>query len=163
RAEERAEVLSARPRPRKLEPGSALSKAVEEKLMENWSPEQIANRLREEHPDNPAMQVSHETIYKALYIQGLAPFGRNWRSICVRNERSASLGSALSCAAAFPTWWRFPSVLRRPRIEPSLATGKVTSSLVRATNPRLALWSSGRHASSCCCTWRTAERQSTSG
>src|SRR5215467_12474108 len=70
RAEERAEVLSARPRPRKLEPGSVLSKAVEEKLMENWSPEQIAKKLREEHPDNPAMQVSHETIYKALYIQG---------------------------------------------------------------------------------------------
>ena len=70
RAEERAEVLGARPRPRKLEPGSPLSKAVEEKLIENWSPEQIAKRLREEHPDNPAMQVSHETIYKALYIQG---------------------------------------------------------------------------------------------
>jgi len=70
RADEHAEVLGARPRPRKLEAHSALRQAVEEKLMENWSPEQIAKRLREEHPDNPAMQVSHETIYKALYIQG---------------------------------------------------------------------------------------------
>lgn len=70
RAEERAELLGSRPKPRKLEPHSALSKAVEEKLRENWSPEQIAKRLREEHPDNPEMQVSHETIYKALYLQG---------------------------------------------------------------------------------------------
>lgn len=70
RAEERAELFGARPKPRKLEPRSALSEAVEEKLRENWSPEQIAKRLREEHPHNPEMQVSHETIYKTLYIQG---------------------------------------------------------------------------------------------
>jgi IS30 family transposase len=70
RAEERAELFGARPKPRKLEPDSALSRAVEEKLRENWSPEQIAKRLREEHPDNPQMHVSHETIYKSLYIQG---------------------------------------------------------------------------------------------
>ncbi len=45
RAEERAEMIGAGPRPRKLEPDSVLSKAVEEKLMENWSPEN-----REEAP-----------------------------------------------------------------------------------------------------------------
>ena len=39
-------------------------------MKKNHSPEQIANRLREDYPDDPEMQVAHETIYQALYVQG---------------------------------------------------------------------------------------------
>jgi len=39
-------------------------------LTERFSPEQVAGRLRLEHPENREMQVSHETIYQALYVQG---------------------------------------------------------------------------------------------
>jgi IS30 family transposase len=42
---------------------------VAEKLRENWSPEQIAVGLRHAFADDPAMRVSHETIYRSLFVQ----------------------------------------------------------------------------------------------
>jgi transposase, IS30 family len=70
RGEERAEEHCRRQRPGKLESNPQLVAAVEEGLAQRWSPEQIAHRLKEAHPENGAMHVSHETIYRALYIQG---------------------------------------------------------------------------------------------
>ncbi len=40
---------------------------VEDKLKSLWSPEQIAGWLRQHFPDDPAMRVSHEAIYLALF------------------------------------------------------------------------------------------------
>ena len=42
---------------------------VEEKLRRRWSPEQIAGWLKISHPDDPEMQVSHESIYRTLFVQ----------------------------------------------------------------------------------------------
>jgi IS30 family transposase len=60
---------SRRPRSTKLELCDELRQVVEERLAEDHSPEQIAGWLRLAYPDNEAMQVSHETIYRALYVQ----------------------------------------------------------------------------------------------
>ena len=60
---------SRRPRPTKLELCPELRRAVAERLGEDHSPEQIAGWLRLAYPDNEAMHVSHETIYRALYVQ----------------------------------------------------------------------------------------------
>lgn len=38
--------------------------------VDGWSPEQTANRLRIDFPDDRSMRISHEAIYQALYIQG---------------------------------------------------------------------------------------------
>lgn len=69
-ADREAWVRARRPRPRKLELCSELKKLVEERLRDDHSPEQIAGWLRLSYPDNEAMQLSHETIYRALYVQG---------------------------------------------------------------------------------------------
>jgi len=41
-----------------------------------WSPEQAAQRLRIEFPDDPMMRVSHETIYECIYVQGRGGLNR---------------------------------------------------------------------------------------
>jgi IS30 family transposase len=68
-AEREARRRSRRPRPTKLELRPELRRAVAERLREDHSPEQIAGWLRIRYPDNEAMRVSHETIYRALYVQ----------------------------------------------------------------------------------------------
>jgi IS30 family transposase len=69
RADREAWRRSRRSRPTKLELCPELRRVVEERLQEDHSPEQIAGWLRLAYPDNEAMHVSHETIYRALYVQ----------------------------------------------------------------------------------------------
>jgi IS30 family transposase len=68
-ADRKAWARARRPRPTKLELCPELRRIVEERLCDDNSPEQIAGWLRLAYPDNEAMQVSHETIYRALYVQ----------------------------------------------------------------------------------------------
>jgi IS30 family transposase len=68
-AEREAWRRSRRPRPTKIELCPELCRVVSERLEEDHSPEQVAGWLRLRYPDNEAMQVSHETIYRALYVQ----------------------------------------------------------------------------------------------
>lgn len=68
-AQERYETLKSRPKGRKLEQNKRLHDAVAEKLRDDFSPEQISGRLKEDYPDDLGMHVSHETIYQALFLQ----------------------------------------------------------------------------------------------
>lgn len=54
---------------RKLVGGTALLREVHIALLGGWSPEQIAGRLKQMHPDEPSERVSHETIYRYIYAQ----------------------------------------------------------------------------------------------
>ncbi|MGF7151390.1 IS30 family transposase [Sphingomonas zeicaulis] len=58
-----------RPKLCKLACQPALRRTVSAKLRRKWSPEQIAGWLRRSFPDEERHRVSHETIYKSLYIQ----------------------------------------------------------------------------------------------
>lgn len=52
----------------------------------SWSPEQIANRLLIDFPDDSSMRISHEAIYQALYIEGRGALARNL-TMCLRSGR----------------------------------------------------------------------------
>ena len=58
-----------RPKRCKLVENRALAHIVAKKLKRLWSPEQIAGWLKRTYPDDEYYQVSHETIYRSLYIQ----------------------------------------------------------------------------------------------
>jgi IS30 family transposase len=69
RADRNAWVRAARPKACKLATSTGLRDIVEEKLQRRWSPQQIAGWLRLSYPTRPEMQVSHESIYRTLYVQ----------------------------------------------------------------------------------------------
>jgi transposase, IS30 family len=86
RAHDRAFFASRRPKPAKLSCGR-LARQVTEWLEEWWSPEEICRRLRIEFPDDAMMQVSHETIYKSIYVQGRGELSRELAR-CLRSGRA---------------------------------------------------------------------------
>ena len=88
-------------RPVRLAPGSALRAEVARQLRQGWSPGQIAGRLKRDHPGCPELQVSHETIYQALFVQG-------------KGGLRAEVGTAVRCGRARR---------RRPRTRPG--TGQI--------------------------------------
>ena len=65
-----------RPRATKLEVCPGLRELVIERLGQDHSPQQISGWLRLAHPDNEQMQISHETIYRALYVQARGSLAR---------------------------------------------------------------------------------------
>ena len=69
RAQLRAEREARRPQEPKLARNPRLRERVEADLQALYSPEQIAGRLRVDHPDDPEMRVHHETIYRDLFVQ----------------------------------------------------------------------------------------------
>jgi IS30 family transposase len=68
-ADRAAWKAAQRPKTSKLVERPTLRAEVERLLKQRWSPEQIAGRLRREHPDDPEWWVSHETIYRSLFVQ----------------------------------------------------------------------------------------------
>ena len=69
RADEAAWQRALRPKICKLAENPALVRMVARKLIKRWSPRQIAGWLKRMFPDDEMLQVSHETIYKTLFIQ----------------------------------------------------------------------------------------------
>ncbi len=69
RADQAAWDRARRPKRCKLAGNSTLIQTIANKLQLNWSPEQIAGWLKREYPTEEHNQVSHETIYRSLYVQ----------------------------------------------------------------------------------------------
>jgi len=95
KAEEAAWSRAARPQSYALQRNEALAQVVVDKLQARWSPQQIAGWLRQEFAHDAGMNVSHETIYRTLFVQArgalrkeLASYLR--RRTLMRRPRSAA-------------------------------------------------------------------------
>jgi IS30 family transposase len=67
-ADQRALLLAKRPKPQRLDTNLMLLIVVAFKLGQDWSPEQISQWLRRTYPEDASMRLSHEAIYRSVYI-----------------------------------------------------------------------------------------------
>ena len=67
-AENQAGVRALRPKFCKLATNKSLQRVISNKLTIHWSPEQIAGWLKRKYPDEEHKRVSHETIYRSLFV-----------------------------------------------------------------------------------------------
>jgi IS30 family transposase len=86
-AHRRARDRMRRPKATKLAANPELRARVVADLKCLWSPQQIARRLKDEFGDDDRMRVSHETIYKSLYVQGRGELRRELAR-CLRTGRA---------------------------------------------------------------------------
>jgi transposase, IS30 family len=86
-AQKRAEQQTARPKPAKLAGNLQLRELVQAKLERKHSPKQIAVWLRRQFSEQPEMWVSHETIYRSIYVQGRGALRRELAA-CLRTGRA---------------------------------------------------------------------------
>jgi len=68
-ADSKTWTRAQRPKPCRLATQPLLQTLVANKLRLDWSPEQIAGWLKQAYPEEPQMQISHETLYQSLFIQ----------------------------------------------------------------------------------------------
>lgn len=86
-AEKRAWQCAQRPKTCKLQKKARLRRLIAGKLALDWSPQQIAGWLKATYPANPEMHISHETIYKSLYVQARGVLKRELM-LHLRTQRS---------------------------------------------------------------------------
>ena len=79
-----------RPKPCKLVGNPLLRRLIAKKLRGNWSPEQIAGWLKREYPGEEANQVSHETIYRSLFVQARGVLKKELQQY-LRSQRTTRL------------------------------------------------------------------------
>jgi IS30 family transposase len=111
-AQAQAQFRAARPKTAKLAGNLVLRDQVAAWLAGRWSPEQISVMLKREFAGQPEMQVSHETIYQAIYVQGRG---------ALRRELAAAL--------------RTGRALRKPRRREGQRRGRIKDMVMISERP----------------------------
>lgn len=86
-AQDRAIRQTRRPQRLKLQKNPVLRNYVSARLERYWSPEQIAGRLRLDYPANTRMHVSHEAVYRAVYLNASRKILPHGIHHCLRRHR----------------------------------------------------------------------------
>ena len=113
-SEERAWDRSQRPKDCVLAVNDRLQKVVASKLQEDWSPQQIAGWLKCRYENDLKMQVSHETIYRSLFIQARGVLKKELirhlrsRRMMRRGKSSTTAGQSRVVKSSMP--YRFANV-----------------------------------------------------
>lgn len=150
RADKQAWERALRPKRCRLALHGRLRWRVAQKLALQWSPQQIAGWLKRQYPDDPGMRISHEAIYRSLFIQSrgvlkkeLMEHLRTRRQM--RHAKGAKTGRGMARSS---TWCRSASARPKPRTGPSRVIGRAICSPapMTRTSPR---WSSGIAGSRC--------------
>ena len=94
-ADARAWDSARRPKRCRLALHEQLREIVVSKLMLDWSPEQVSGWLKNQYPNNESLRVSHETIYRSLFIQARGVLkkeliGHLRSKRCIRRSQHAS-------------------------------------------------------------------------
>ena len=163
RAQQKAADRLKRPKPRKAAEGTRLWDEIAAGLRRHWSPEQIANRLRLDFPDNGDMHASVETIYQAIYLQARGELKQELKR-AMRQGRTARRPQG---GQGRKPRFREPMAMiserpRRSRTGRSRATGRAISSPAAATKAPSARSSSAPPGSRSCCTCPTGTTPNTS-
>ena len=129
RADQLAWSRATRPKACKLAANPVLRAIVEEKLQRRWSPQQIAGWLKITYPDDPEMQVSHESIYRTLFVQSRGALRKELTALPA--HRAGDPTPAGSPAARRSRWparasCTSPNDQPRPRTGRCPGTGKAT-------------------------------------
>ena len=111
-AEAQAQHRARRPKAARLAADGRLREYVQTKLLARWSPAQIAALLAVDFPGEREMQVCHETIYQAIYVQGRGALRRELAS-CLRTSRA----------------------LRKPRGRPGERRGRIPGMVMISQRP----------------------------
>jgi IS30 family transposase len=100
RADRRAWARTRRPKVCRLASRPALRQVVAAKLQRQWSPQQIAGWLQVTFPSDPEMQVSHETIYRTLFVQSRGALKRELLQHLRQHRPYRRAGAAVGVAQA---------------------------------------------------------------
>lgn len=95
-ADQAAWDRACRPKLCKLACNRSLSQLVAAKLMRHWSPEQIAGWLKRTYPGDESRHVSHETIYRSLFVQARGVLKKELQQY-LRSQRAIRRSKHASC------------------------------------------------------------------
>ena len=159
-AETQAWDHARRPKRCRLAASAALRRLVATKLTLDWSPQQISQWLRGAFPDDPELHVSHETIYRSLFVQSRGVLKRELIAHLRRRHRIRRAHAATRTRHRNHGIADAVSIRERPaEVADRAVPGHWEGDLLRgAHHSQSRRWSNGRRASCSWCRCRTKRR-----